>query len=282
MNDQHKPSKDERAKKREAMRAVPNPESRIRHVIGVVSGKGGVGKSIVTALLASEIRSTGLNVGIIDADITGPSIPKGFGVHTRMGGTDAGWIPEKTRSGIDIVSINLMLDQETDPVLWRGPLISNMVKKFYTDVVWNDIDVLLVDFPPGTGDVAITFFQSVPLDGVVVVTSPQDLVSMIVAKAVNMARKMDVPVLGVVENMSYFTCPDCHKSFNIFGKSKIDDVALEHGIDVLAKIPIDPALASSYDKGLIEDAICPKMTEVASTVLGKLKDETGQGKGDAS
>jgi Mrp family chromosome partitioning ATPase len=263
-------TEEEKKAKRKAMLETPHPHSHIKNIIGVISGKGGVGKSIVTALLASEIRQKGYKVGIIDADITGPSIPQGFNIHERMGARDGAWIPEDSKTGIRIVSINLMLEHETDPVLWRGPLISNMVKKFYTDVVWNEIDVLLVDFPPGTGDVAITCFQAMPLSGVVVVTSPQDLVSMIVSKAVHMADKMQIPILGIVENMSYFTCPDCQKSYHIFGESKIEDIALEHGVDVLGKLPIDPALASAYDHGAIEDTICPKMTDIADELLKKL------------
>ncbi len=271
MNSKQSPlTEEEKKQKRMAMLETPNQNSHIKSIIGVISGKGGVGKSIVTALLASEIRQKGYHVGIIDADITGPSIPKGFNVHERMGASDGAWIPGESNAGIRIVSINLMLEHETDPVLWRGPLISNMVKKFYTDVNWGDIDVLLVDFPPGTGDVAITAFQSIPLSGVVVVTSPQDLVSMIVTKAINMAAKMQIPVLGIVENMSYFTCPECQKSYNIFGESKIEDIALKHGVDVLAKLPIDPTLASAYDNGVIEDAICPMIADAADVLLGKI------------
>jgi Mrp family chromosome partitioning ATPase len=246
-------SEEERSQKRESMLAQSHNKSNIKSIIGITSGKGGVGKSTTTSLFASHLQKRGLKVGIIDADITGPSIPKAFGLSTKISGTQEGWYPDETRSGIKVISTNLMLDSETDPVLWRGPLISKMVKSFYSDVIWGDIDVLLVDFPPGTSDVAITMFQSLPLSGVLVVTSPQDLVSMIVKKAIHMAEKMGIPVLGLIENMSYFECPNCHQKWELFGHSKIEDIAKEYHVELLAKLPINPMIASSYDGGKIEE-----------------------------
>ncbi len=227
--------------------------SHIKRIIGVLSGKGGVGKSTVTALLASAMKKQGERVGIIDADITGPSIPKAFNVSERMKADKTGWFPEISESGVKIVSINLMLENESDPVIWRGPLASKTVKGFYANVVWGDIDTLLVDFPPGTGDVAITMMQSVPLDGVIIVTSPQDLVSMIVRKAINMTSKMGVPILGLVENMSYFICPNCKQRYNIFGESHIKDIAGQYNLNVLGQLPIDPKISELYDQGKIDD-----------------------------
>ncbi|MFA7076739.1 MAG: Mrp/NBP35 family ATP-binding protein [Candidatus Izemoplasmatales bacterium] len=246
-----------------------NPKSHITSIIGVVSGKGGVGKSTVTCLLASELKKSGYAVGVIDADITGPSIPKGFGLRDRLTANEDGWFPVESKSGIKIVSTNLILEHETDPVLWRGPLISKMVKQFYTDVVWGELDFLLVDFPPGTGDVAITMFQSIPLTGIVVVTSPQDLVSMIVEKAINMANKMEVPVLGLVENMSYFACPNCKTKYNIFGESKIEEISKNLNITLLAKLPIDPEVASLFDQGKIEDAVSDNIRLAALNLVNK-------------
>ena len=230
-----------------------NPHSVIRHVIGVVSGKGGVGKSLVTSLLAVLAQRQGLKVGILDADITGPSIPKAFGIKEKAMGTDTGILPVKTRTGIDVMSLNLLLDNDSDPVVWRGPVIAGAVGQFWTDVIWGDKDVLFVDMPPGTGDVPLTVFQSLPVDGIVMVTSPQDLVSMIVTKAVKMAQMMDIPVLGLVENFSYFTCPDCGKKLNIFGTSHADEVAKANNIPLLAQLPIDPELAQACDEGRLED-----------------------------
>ena len=232
--------------------APMNEHSNIKKVIGVVSGKGGVGKSSVTSLLAVEAKRRGFKVGILDADITGPSIPQGFGLHCQADVEDNTIIPVKTDTGIKVMSINLLLASETAPVVWRGPVIAGAVKQFWTDVRWGDVDYMFVDMPPGTGDVPLTVFQSLPVDGIVVVASPQDLVGMIVAKAVNMAEKMNIPVLGIVENMAYFRCPDCGKDHYIFGETHVDEVAQEFGLKVLARLPIDPAVAAAYDAGMIE------------------------------
>ena len=230
----------------------PNQLSSIKKVIGVVSGKGGVGKSLVTSMLAVLMNRKGYHTAVLDADITGPSIPKMFGLNARAEGTDAGIIPVKSTKGIDIMSLNLLLPNETDPVVWRGPVIAGVVKQFWTDVIWDNVDFMFVDMPPGTGDVPLTVFQSIPVDGIIIVTSPQDLVSMIVAKAVNMAKLMNVPVLGMVENMSYFECPDCHKKHYIYGDSHLEETAKEHGIDTTSRIPINPDFAQQCDSGLIE------------------------------
>ena len=229
-----------------------NPLSSVKHVIGVVSGKGGVGKSLVTGMLSVLMQREGYKTAIIDADITGPSIPKMFGVKEGVEGDASGLFPPKTTTGIEMISANLLLQDETQPVIWRGPVIAGMVKQFWKDVIWNDVDVMFVDCPPGTGDVPLTVFQSLPLDGIVIVSSPQDLVSMIVSKAVNMASMMNIPVLGLVENMSYAVCPDCGKHIEVFGKSHIDEVAANFGLKVLGRIPFDPELANLCDKGLIE------------------------------
>ena len=230
----------------------PNEMSHIKKVIGVVSGKGGVGKSLVTSLLAVQAQRRGYKTAILDADITGPSIPKAFGLHGHAEASEWGLFPVKTANGIEVMSLNLLMKNETDPVVWRGPLISGAVKQFWTDVVWGDVDYMFIDMPPGTGDVALTVFQSIPVDGVVIVASPQELVGMIVEKAVNMAKLMDVPVLALVENMSYITCPDCGKEIRVFGESHIDEIAQKHGVDTVAKLPIDPALAAACDAGTIE------------------------------
>ena len=229
-----------------------HPLSNIKKVIAVVSGKGGVGKSLVTSLLAVNMNRAGKHSAILDADITGPSIPKLFGIHEKALGNEDGILPCKSKTGIDIMSINLLLENDTDPVVWRGPVIAGTVKQFYTDVIWRDVDFMFVDMPPGTGDVPLTVFQSLPVDGIVVVASPQELVSMIVAKAVNMAEMMKVPMLGIVENMSYIVCPDCGKHINVFGDSHVDEVAAKHHLPVLAKCPIDPQLAALSDAGMIE------------------------------
>ncbi len=231
-----------------------NPASHVKHVIAIMSGKGGVGKSLVTSMLAVATAKLGYRVGILDADITGPSIPKSFGIHERAMAGEAGILPAVTKGGVKLMSLNLLTDHETDPVIWRGPVIAGVVKQFWTDVFWGDVDYLFVDMPPGTGDVPLTVFQSLPVDGIVVVTSPQDLVSMIVTKAINMAGMMQVPVLGLVENYSYFQCPDCGKRHAIFGKSHIQQVAAEHHIPVLAQLPMDPALAQAVDAGKVEEA----------------------------
>jgi len=231
---------------------LPNQFSSIKHVIGVVSGKGGVGKSMVTSLLAVGMSRRERRAAILDADITGPSIPKSFGIHEKAKVNELGIMPQRTKTGIDIMSINLLLENETDPVVWRGPVISGVIKQFWTDVVWVDVDYMFVDLPPGTGDAPLTVFQSLPLDGIVVVTSPQDLVSMVVAKAIKMAEMMNVPVLGLVENMSYTVCPDCGKKIFLFGEGKTEAAAAEFGVPFLGRLPIDPALAKNVDDGLIE------------------------------
>lgn len=231
----------------------PHPDSNIKKVIGVVSGKGGVGKSMVTDLLAVAFSRKGYHCGIMDADITGPSIPKAFGVTEKATGNATTIFPVKTKTGIDIISINLLLEDETDPVIWRGPVIAGTVKQFWTDVLWENVDYLFVDMPPGTGDVPLTVFQSLPLDGIIVVTTPQDLVSLIVGKAVKMAEMMNVPVLGIVENMSYAECPDCGKKINVFGESHVKEIAEQYDLLVLSQLPIQPELTKAVDSGLIED-----------------------------
>ena len=239
-------------RKQESLLAEPNKNSQVKKVIAVVSGKGGVGKSTVTSMLAMAMHKLGYKTAILDADITGPSIPKLFGIHGRAMADEKGCWPIQSRMGIDVMSINLLVENEEDPVVWRGPVIAGAVKQFWTDVVWKDVDFLFVDMPPGTGDVPLTVFQSLPVDGIVVVASPQELVSMIVAKAVNMAEMMKVPMLGIVENMSYIVCPDCGKKISVFGESHVDEVAAKHGLPVLAKCPIDPQLAACSDAGMIE------------------------------
>ena len=236
----------------QSMLEAMNAYSNIKHVIGVVSGKGGVGKSFVTSSLAVQMAKAGYKVGILDADITGPSIPKMFGAHGQLVGDEKGMYPYETKEGIKIVSINLLMEDEEAPVVWRGPVIAGAVKQFWNEAVWGDVDYMFVDMPPGTGDVPLTVFQSLPVDGIVVVASPQELVSMIVAKAVNMAEMMKVPMLGIVENMSYIVCPDCGKHINVFGDSHVDEVAAKHHLPVLAKCPIDPQLAALSDAGMIE------------------------------
>ncbi len=231
----------ENCSERQDLTAPLNPGSHIQRVIAVMSGKGGVGKSLVTSTLASAAAKLGKKVGILDADITGPSIPKAFGLHDRAVGDDAGIYPVPTPGGIKVMSLNLLTPDETDPVVWRGPVIAGAVKQFWTDVVWGELDYLFVDMPPGTGDVPLTVFQSLPVDGIIMVTSPQDLVSMIVTKAVKMAHMMSVPVLGVIENYSYFKCPDCGKEHKIFGESHLDEVAKATNLNVLARLPMDPA-----------------------------------------
>lgn len=224
----------------------------IKKVIGVVSGKGGVGKSMVTSLMAVNMQRRGYKTAILDADITGPSIPKAFGTKEKATANELGIFPIKTKTGIGTMSVNNLLENDTDPVVWRGPVIAGTVKQFWTDVLWGDVDYMFVDMPPGTGDVPLTVFQSLPVDGIIVVTSPQELVSMIVGKAVKMAEMMNIPVLGLVENMSYFKCPDCGKEYPVFGESRLEEVAAEYGVDVLGRLPIDPKLAAACDKGMIE------------------------------
>ena len=240
------------AQKQQDFKVNAHPLSNIKKVIAVVSGKGGVGKSLVTSLLAVNMNRAGKHSAILDADITGPSIPKLFGIHEKALGNEDGILPCKSKTGIDIMSINLLLENDTDPVVWRGPVIAGTVKQFYTDVIWRDVDFMFVDMPPGTGDVPLTVFQSLPIAGIVVVTSPQDLVSMIVEKAVNMARMMNIPVLGIVENMSYYECPHCGERSEIFGRSHIDETAHRFNIPAAARLPINPNLAAASDAGLIE------------------------------
>ena len=248
-----------------------NDLSSVKKVIAVVSGKGGVGKSLVTSAMAVELNRRGHKTAILDADITGPSIPKAFGITERAKGNEFGIIPETTKTGIDIMSVNLLLENTTDPVVWRGPVISGTVKQFWSEVIWKDDDYMFVDMPPGTGDVPLTVFQSIPLDGIIVVASPQELVSMIVSKAVKMAELMNVPILGLVENMSYFQCPDCGKEHKIFGDSHIDKIAEEYGTRVLAKVPINPDLAKSVDTGTVELFVGDWFENAANTIEDELK-----------
>ena len=255
-------------RKQESLLAKLNPHASVKKVIAVVSGKGGVGKSTVTSMLAVAMARTGKRVGILDADITGPSAPTAFGVNECQGATDAGLYPALSRSGIQIMSINLLLDNHTDPVVWRGPVIAGAVKQFWTDVIWEDVDYLFVDMPPGTGDVPLTVFQSLPVDGIVIVTSPQDLVSMIVSKAVKMAQMMHIPVLGFVENYSYLQCPDCGKKIEVFGKSHLDEVAKSFDLPILARLPIDPKVAECYDNGLMETVDAAALNGVVDAVNG--------------
>lgn len=241
-----------------------NAYSTVKKVIGVVSGKGGVGKSLVTSLSAITMARKGHKTAILDADITGPSIPKIFGIHTQATGTEQGMIPKATlENGIKIMSTNLLLENDTDPVVWRGPVIASAVKQFWQEVIWGDIDYMFIDMPPGTGDVPLTVFQFLPVDGIIIVTSPQELVSMIVTKAVKMAGIMNVPVLGLVENMSYFHCPDNGKDYKIFGDSHIEEIAQQYKLDVLAKLPIDPEIAANCDGGTLEKMEFDWMEQVA-------------------
>ena len=239
-------------RKPESLLAELNPNASVKKVIAVVSGKGGVGKSTVTSMLAVAMAREGKRVGVLDADITGPSAPTAFGVTECQGADESGLYPALTRTGIQVMSINLLLDNPADPVVWRGPVIAGAVKQFWTDVIWEDVDYLFVDMPPGTGDVPLTVFQSLPVDGVIIVTSPQDLVSMIVAKAVKLANMMHIPVLGFVENYSYLRCPDCGRKISVFGKSHLDEIAAQFNLPILARLPIDPAVAEAYDNGQME------------------------------
>ena len=252
------------------MLIAPNALSEVKHVIGVMSGKGGVGKSLVTSMLAVLLQREGYKVGILDADITGPSIPKAFGLHdVEVFGSDDGMIPVASTTGIDMMSVNLLLKDETKPVVWRGSIISGTVQQFWKDTIWN-VDVLLVDCPPGTGDVPLTVFQTIPLDGIVIVSSPQDLVSMIVSKAANMANMMKIPVMGLVENMSYVKCPDCGKEIKVFGESHIEEIAEKFGYALLGRIPMDPKLAALVDRGMIELMENDYLDGAARTLIEKL------------
>ena len=242
----------ERTAEQTDFREKPHELSNIKKVIGVVSGKGGVGKSLITSMLAVLMNREGYKAAVLDADITGPSIPKAFGLHERAEGSDLGIYPVVSKTGVEVMSLNLLLAHDTDPVVWRGPVIAGAVKQFWTDVIWGDVDYMFVDMPPGTGDVPLTVFQSLPVDGVIVVASPQELVGMIVEKAVRMADMMNIPVLALVENMSYFKCPDCGGIHHIFGESHIDEIAKKHGVDTVCKLPINHKLAAAVDAGMIE------------------------------
>ena len=255
-------------RKAESLLAALNPHASVKKVIAVVSGKGGVGKSTVTSMLAVAMARQGKRVGVLDADITGPSVPTAFGVKECQGASEDGLYPGLSRSGqIQVMSINLLLDNPADPVVWRGPVIAGAVKQFWTDVIWEDVDYLFVDMPPGTGDVPLTVFQSIPVDGIVIVTSPQDLVSMIVGKAVKMADMMGISVLGLVENYSYLRCPDCGKQISVFGKSHIEEVAAQWNLPILAKLPIDPAVAEAFDAGMMETVDTQLLGNVVEAAL---------------
>ena len=246
-----------------------NSMSHVKKVIGVVSGKGGVGKSLVTSLLAAGMQKAGYRTGVLDADITGPSIPKVFGIEEKAKGSEYGILPAVSKSGVSVMSVNLLLEHDTDPVVWRGPVIAGTVKQFWTDVVWDDIDYMFVDMPPGTGDVPLTVFQSLPVDGIVVVTSPQELVTMIVGKAVKMAQMMDIPILGLVENMSYAVCGKCGEKIQLFGESHMEEAAEQYGLDILGRLPIDPKIAAACDKGEVESLDAEKWL---SSALKRLKE----------
>ena len=254
-------------RKAESLLAKLNERSTVKKVIAVVSGKGGVGKSTVTSMLAVAMARRGKRVAVLDADITGPSAPTAFGVTQCQGANEDGLYPALSRSGIQVMSINLLMDNNTDPVVWRGPVIAGAVKQFWTDVIWEDVDYMFVDMPPGTGDVPLTVFQSLPVDGIVIVTSPQDLVGMIVSKAVKMANMMHIPVLGFVENYSYLECPDCGKKIEVFGKSHLEEVAKSFDLPVLAKLPIDPKVAEAFDNGLMETVPTDNLSAVVEKVL---------------
>ena len=253
-------------RKAESLIAQLNPNSTVKKVIAVVSGKGGVGKSTVTSMMAVAMSREGKRVAVLDADITGPSAPTAFGVNECQGACDDGLYPALTRSGIQVMSINLLLDNPGDPVVWRGPVIAGAVKQFWTDVIWEDVDYMFVDMPPGTGDVPLTVFQSLPIDGIIIVTSPQDLVSMIVTKAVKMANMMHIPVLGFVENYAYLQCPDCGKKIEVFGKSHLDQVAAEFNLPILARLPIDPSVAAAYDNGMMETVYTDVLADAVEAV----------------
>lgn len=258
------------SRKPESLIEPGNPHSHVKRVIGVVSGKGGVGKSLVTSMLAITMNRREMITAILDADITGPSIPKIFGVKGPVTGNDNGIFPAVSKMGTKIMSLNLLVDEETTPVVWRGPVIAGTVKQFWNDVFWDDVEWMFVDMPPGTGDVPLTVFQSLPLAGIVIVTSPQELVSMIVEKAVRMANMMNIPVLGIVENYSYLKCPDCGKEISVFGQSHVEEVAAQYGLEVLARVPIDPALANLCDKGALELMECDAMEHAADVLEEKL------------
>ena len=250
----------------ESLLKKPHEKSTIRKVIGVISGKGGVGKSLVTSMLATEMQKRGNHCAILDADITGPSIPKAFGLRGKLVGDEDGVYPMPTKTGIQVCSVNLLLDDVTDPVVWRGPIIAGSVQQFWQEIIWEDVDFMFVDMPPGTGDVPLTVFQSLPVDGIVIMTSPQELVSMVVTKAVKMAEMMNIPILGIIENYSYLECPDCGKKISVFGESHVDEIAKGHGLEVLAKLPIDPKLAAVCDAGTLEDAKLPDLYKACDKI----------------
>jgi len=252
-------------------RENPHELSQIKKVIGIVSGKGGVGKSLVTSLMATTMNRLGYRTAILDADITGPSIPKAFGIKEKASGSEEGIYPVASKNGVQVMSLNLLLENESDPVVWRGPVIAGTVKQFWTDVIWGDVDFMFIDMPPGTGDVPLTVFQSIAIDGIIVVTSPQELVSMIVEKAVRMAQLMNIPILGLVENMSYFKCPDNGKEYSIFGDSHIDEIAAGYNLPVLARLPIDPSIAAACDAGTIEDLQADWFSDVATLLAAENK-----------
>ncbi len=253
----------------ESLFAKLNEFSSVKKVIGVVSGKGGVGKSLVTSLMAVLSQRKGLKTAILDADITGPSIPKSFGINEKAKASQQGMMPAISKKGTQIMSLNLIAENETDPVIWRGPVIAGVVKQFWTDVVWKDVDIMFIDMPPGTGDVPLTIFQSIPVDGIIIVSSPQKLVGMIVEKAVNMASMMDIPVLALVENMSYLKCPDCGKEIKIFGESSIEKIAKKHNISLTAKIPVDPEIATLIDAGKVEEINIDSLSSILENIISK-------------
>ncbi len=254
--------------------APANDFSQVKKVIGIVSGKGGVGKSLVTSLLAVRMMRRGFSTAILDADLTGPSIPKAFGLKERAMGSEEGLMPVYTKNNIGVMSINLLLENESDPVIWRGPMIAGTVKQFWSDVIWGDVDFMFIDMPPGTGDVALTVFQSIPVDGIIVVTSPQELVSMIVKKAVRMANMMNIPVLGLVENMAYFKCPDCGSEHKIFGQSRLESIAAAYSLPVLGRIPIDPKIASACDAGKIEECDYEWLDDATDRLIRMIKSDS--------
>ena len=254
----------------EIVKSKPNELTHIKRVIGVLSGKGGVGKSFVTSSLATYLSRNGLNVGILDADVTGPSIPKAFGIKEKAYGEDNYIFPCKSNGGINVMSANLLLDNDTDPIIWRGPLVGNLVKQFFENVAWGDLDVLLIDMPPGTGDVALTIFQSLPVDDLIIVTSPQDLVSLIVSKAIKMAELMHIHVLGVIENMSYLICPKCEEKISLFGESHLEEFAKQMNFDILARLPLMSENTALMDQGEIEKIVLPEIQEVVNKIKGEL------------
>ncbi len=258
------------SRNKESMIEKANENAHVKKVIAVVSGKGGVGKSLVTSMMAVLTQRNGYQAAVLDADVTGPSIPKIFGAKGEITGSELGMYPIESSSGIRLMSVNFLLEDETQPVVWRGPVIAGAVKQFWTDVCWGDVDYMYVDMPPGTGDVPLTVFQSLPVDGIIIVTSPQDLVSMIVSKAVNMAKLMNIPILGLVENYSYFKCPKCEEKHYIYGDSHVDEIAEQYGLSVLAKLPIDPSLAELCDKGRLEFMENDYMTAAFDKIAGKL------------